>query len=134
MPKNLHKHTQNLKKRTNLEQQKFKIRTTFTMMSNLSNKNYRIREREPIEAGLQEGSSIGIERTHQEPYMVNRKRPTPRQSKHSTTNDLIILEASLEVYLQKNKNFIDIRLLISITGCQKAMTNVFEVLRKSVET
>ena len=28
MPKNLHKHTQNLKKRTNLEQQKFKIRMT----------------------------------------------------------------------------------------------------------
>ena len=87
------------------------------MRSNLSNKSYRIREREPIGAGLQEGSNIRIERTHQEPYRVNRKRPTPRYSKHSSTKDLIILEASLEVYLQKNKNFIDIRLLISITGC-----------------
>ena len=83
----------------------------------MSNKSYRIREREPIEAGLQEGSSVRIERTRQEPYRLNRKRPTPRYSKHSSTKDLIILEVSLEVYLQKNKNFIDIRLLISITGC-----------------
>lgn len=81
-------------------------------MRNLGNKSYRRREHETIEAGLKEGYSLRIKRAHQEPRRVNRKKPTPRHSKDSITKDLkIIVQASIEGYLQKNKNSIDISFL-----------------------
>lgn len=68
-----------------------------------------MRGHETMETGGKEGSNLWMERVYLEPYSVDRKRPTPNTPRINALKTYKIMElASVEDYLQKNRNPIDI--------------------------